>query len=733
MTLVWKTRNGALLQTEVGTIDVVNTFSAARSVYGWMGGMDGLRFLLQRIMNPLSQRLKALELDRDLRLMPLHAHILTSYGHLVGSLDDAQESFGGDIRTQVIGTTICALAHEYDPLTAVRLFCRYLLPYLFGEANPLLDLLQFQLTENSTLQRMINEGAARGLNNMFIDTAAALGIPEANSAWGPTKRGERDLDYGFTGPVGMIGGLLRWVTREGDSEYRTRSSAVARIAAYLKVVGYTIGDIQSWNGNGTPPVSMGTKSVILVLGGSSETDPFMEQIENAVDPRPLLHYQHKTTGAMLLTALGHVSDILPETLQEDFDQVCEYLEEVLTVEYTCRKGMIYAEYRWRDIDKKATPMALRLASVYFSHLAEQVAPCFDRIARQKYLNCVKGRSKKVMQPDEIRLGRFRATAASVAISIISRFAPGTFKKTHHVTKLCLSKPGWLSTVCGVLDLDDSFPMPKVVTLLASVHAGVSAAHESSGIPAASTEIIAWRQSIYSVVPSLLVEMKVSPEDFQLVCLDRFWANVKTEADGSIKSSNTVDVQRYEIVLDQLFSNKELSSRERLAEPCLGSPDISAPDSPLYLSLSAPLHYGDPHLCFMGWFQGSVAGTVGIMDVLKALLLSRVEPKVCPGHDGRPLEVVNVKTSTWEQEPQSKPCHREHSVFIPVGGDHCWTMFAAGQTVNQGGRIVFRCPECAEENYTRQQSAGEFPADSRPLCLVGFCELELSDEAPDPRI
>lgn len=70
---------------------------------------------------------------------------------------------------------------------------------------------------------------------MFIDTAAELGIPDANSAWGPTKRGERDRDYGSTGPVSMVGGLLRWVTQEGDSEYRTRSSAVTRVAAYLKV------------------------------------------------------------------------------------------------------------------------------------------------------------------------------------------------------------------------------------------------------------------------------------------------------------------------------------------------------------------------------------------------------------------------------------------------------------------------------------------------------------------
>ena len=49
MTLVRRTPSGSLIQTEVGMIDVVNTFSAARSVYGSMGGTEGLRFLLDRI------------------------------------------------------------------------------------------------------------------------------------------------------------------------------------------------------------------------------------------------------------------------------------------------------------------------------------------------------------------------------------------------------------------------------------------------------------------------------------------------------------------------------------------------------------------------------------------------------------------------------------------------------------------------------------------------------------
>ena len=122
MTLVWRTRSGSLIQIEVGTIDVVNTFSAARSVYGWMGGTEGLRFLLDRIRNPLGKRLQELELDQQLRLQPFRGLVLTSRGPLVAHMDDAQESFGGDTCTQVIGTTLCALAHEFDIVTAANLF-----------------------------------------------------------------------------------------------------------------------------------------------------------------------------------------------------------------------------------------------------------------------------------------------------------------------------------------------------------------------------------------------------------------------------------------------------------------------------------------------------------------------------------------------------------------------------------------------------------------------------------
>ena len=106
----------------------------------WMGGMDGLRVLLQRILNPSGQRFTDLKLDQYLRLMPVPARVLTSQGPLVAYLDDAQDYFGGDVPTQMIRTTIYAPNHEYNELTAVCLLCHCLLTQFFGEVRPLLDI-----------------------------------------------------------------------------------------------------------------------------------------------------------------------------------------------------------------------------------------------------------------------------------------------------------------------------------------------------------------------------------------------------------------------------------------------------------------------------------------------------------------------------------------------------------------------------------------------------------------
>ncbi|KAL8995033.1 MAG: hypothetical protein Q9169_005159 [Polycauliona sp. 2 TL-2023] len=716
MTLVWRTRSGSLMQTEVGTVDLVNTYSAARTVYGWMGGTDGLRFLLERIPNFLGQRLTDLKLDRSLRLMPFQGYVLTSHGPLVAQMNDPQESFGGDIRTQIIGTSLCALAHECELLTAARLFGRFLMPYLFGGPGPVVDALQSQLMENSTLQRIVNEGASRGLNRCFVETAAQLNLPLATQGWRRTKLGEQDRGYEFLGEVNMIGGFLKWIAQDGNSEYRTRSSCVARIAAYFKAIGYSIGGIETWDGEGTSPHPMGIKSLVLVLGGSSETDKYMEEHQQIPDTQMVLHYQYSTVGAMLLTALGNAPKIRPEVLQVDFEKIFEYVEDHLMIEYILEEGQLHATFHWTRDKKEPTALAVRLAAFYFADSAELVAPCFARIANEKHLDSIKEGSKRKMKPKRQELGRFRAITAAVAISIISRFAPETFKTAHHATALDLSLPDWLSSVCTILDQEKSLPISMVVTLLASVHA----AHDLDGIDALArtNNIIAWRNGIYSVVPSLLLDMEISKSCFHFVCLDVFWANVKVREDGSIRSSFTPSVVSYPVDNDEYSGNStNRTSLERLNDPHLGPANVSAPDCPLYLSLGTPVHTGEPDLCFVAWINGSVAGTVGIYDVLKALHLSLVEPEACPGHE-KPVEVVNIKTSVWAQDMYSRPTSKYHPLFVPASGDKCWAIFAAGQRLNEGCRVVFRCPACAIENYV-STLPGRSSQEEEHGCFIGF--------------
>ena len=733
MTLVWRTRSGSLIQTEVGTIDVVNTFSAARSVYGWLGGTEGLRFLLDRIRNPLGKRLHDLKLDQQLRLQPFRGLVLTSRGPLVAHMDDAQDSFGGDTRTQVIGTTLCALAHEFDTVTAANLFRRSLMPYLFEEKAPLLDAVHSQLLEVSTFQKILNEGASRGLNDLFLDTSTRLGLPITGQGWRQRKLGQDDKD-GFFGEVKMVAGFLKWFVDGRGIEYRTRSGCVARIAAYLKAVGYNMGSIQTWVGSGIPPSPLGSKCLLLVLGGSSETDPLMEGGEDVQTPNqpPRLHYQHSTTGVLLLTALGDAPKISPEALQEDFEQVFDYVENHLTIDYFPGIGAAFARYNWRIAKVDSTPTAIRLASVYFPASAELVAPCFNRIANENYLNLItERRFRGIINPGKKELGRFRAITASVVIAVVSRFAPKTFKTVRHATDMDLHDDQWLSDMCKTLDQVKNPSLSQVVQLLAELHVAPNDGAKQemtriSGSESRKMDKIAWRRSIYSVLPSFLFQfhMDFSPENVQFVCSDQSWANVKTEQDGSIRTTIGPGVQRYEIDISQPVRTTDSSDLEIQRDPMsahstLGPPKPSAPDCPLYLSLGTPVHTIDSSLCFVAWIDGEVAGTVGIRDVFYLLVVSNVEPQVCPGHD-HPMQFINIKTSIWAKNYWEKPQSRQHPIFMPARGDKCWALFAAGQMVFQAGRIVFRCPICAVENYKCSmpeslQSPGRDPRG----CFIGL--------------
>jgi hypothetical protein len=51
MALTFTTAAGRLLTTKVGPDGIVTTYNAAKSVYGWMGGMDGIKFLMSKILS----------------------------------------------------------------------------------------------------------------------------------------------------------------------------------------------------------------------------------------------------------------------------------------------------------------------------------------------------------------------------------------------------------------------------------------------------------------------------------------------------------------------------------------------------------------------------------------------------------------------------------------------------------------------------------------------------------
>lgn len=364
--------------------------------------------------------------------------------------------------------------------------------------------------------------------------------------------------------------------------------------------------------------------------------------------------------------------------------------------------------------------------MYFPASTEFVAPCFNRIANETYLSLVtERRFRGVISPDKKELGRFRAITASIVIAIVSRFASKTFKDVRHATNMDLYNDLWLSEMCKTIDQVKNPSLSQVVYLLAELHVAPDHDTDLQMIQANETrhtDKIAWRRGIYSIFPSYLFNMELSPANVQFICSDQSWANVKTRGDGSIRSTMGPGVQRYDIDIGQPSGTANLSDLEIQgdlvpAPSTFGPPELSAPDCPLYLSLGTPMHKIESSLCFVAWIDGAVAGTVGIRDVFYLLAVSNVEPEVCPGHD-RSMRFINIKASMWAQNYWEKPQSRQHPIFMPGRGDKCWAIFAAGQSVYVDGRIVFKCPTCAVENYA---DSIDSPSQRPPGFFVGLLQ------------
>lgn len=87
------------------------------------------------------------------------------------------------------------------------------------------------------LDRLINEGASRGLHKLFDQNLAALSIPAISEIlpgrWYPSDQS----DYVY------VVGLLKWLTSDDTGSYRTRSAVTAQVATCLRVVGYSISNV----------------------------------------------------------------------------------------------------------------------------------------------------------------------------------------------------------------------------------------------------------------------------------------------------------------------------------------------------------------------------------------------------------------------------------------------------------------------------------------------------------
>ena len=348
MTLVWQTQRDELIQIQMSIIDIVNTWSAAASVYEWLEETERLLFLFDRLSfrNKFRERLCELNLDHQLRLQSLRAFVLTSNESLIAHIDDMQDSFKDDLRTQIIDTIICALTHELDRFTAANLFRRFLMPYLFDEKILLLNILHSQLLETSTLQKIINEESSRDLNDLFLKTAATLDVSFTDQEWRNTMSFVNRDDFSSR-EVHLIVEFFKWLVNETELEYRIRNVFVTRVAVYLKVVGHSIGSIHFWIDHKRVSSSIDARCLLLIFEKFSKTDICMFDSKDVqiIKSQPRFHYQFSTINALLLSAIKIVVDIASETLQKDFQHIFVYIQKHLKIIYEIENGSTYATYK----------------------------------------------------------------------------------------------------------------------------------------------------------------------------------------------------------------------------------------------------------------------------------------------------------------------------------------------------------------------------------------------------
>ena len=765
MTLVFKASpQGSLQQVQVGPVDVVATVAAANSVWGWMGGLAGIKSTLN-LGRSFSKGKKGVSCFADPNLLPISCKILTYSGVAAFRFEDTAEAFGGDPSSQMLGLTLCALAYELKSNSAIELFMTYLAPGLLrqevGSVEGLREALHTQL--NDKIDSILNEGAARGLSDRFYGAISALDLTRLDQN-SPRYKGWGKSDGKWAPEWYMLGGFLKWLGSGAEGQYRTRSAAVARLAACLKEVGYyKIARIRCWNGIGVRPAFHG---VLLVAGGTSETDSFMDQGPfHRSEFVFVSHYYFATTGAMLLNSLQTKCDTSPEVFQQFFEDIDAEVRSQLTFGWrfnplsaenigTSRASVLQAYPQWKRSQYRCSRIAVRLAAFFFPQSAEVIAQFYESIANESVLCIIKQNSKSDPRNEGLRdeLIRYRIITASICLSVIGCIAGEGFNSLQHSTTLHLRNSRALESLSEGVDklATSSLPFTDVVIQIAAIHCAKSpyvrerslSDEEDRYTAAESSSIIGCRNGAFAVLPELLFSMScpLSVSMLGLRCVDSFIGNLIVQKDQFIRSLRTGTILQREMnqqifqTLSQPHSDDDGEAQLALQANdniFLGPPALRPPDTPLYLNIERPIDCDEPLLGLCGRIKGEVVGNVGIPNILMNLFFSLEasknngdpSPGICATHPApsssspqqdTSLRMLNIPASIWGLAPNGKPTGDPHvHTYVPVQGDSAWAIFIVGE---YDCRITFGCAFCAAAGAALDPNSDN---ENNKVVLIGY--------------
>jgi hypothetical protein len=700
MTLVFRAQAGPLQQVQVGLPDIMSTLSLAQSAWGWVGGLRVVSNMLTNINGAFTEN-AVQRLAVPIQVGPSVFRLFTS---CKVCSDDSHPPFGEDFPTQLVGLSICAFAHIFGGKISVELFMKFLAPALLKlpEAH---ESLYLQLIDNHT--KILNEGATRGLTEIFTAAVDQLKQPY----WNPLhrqKEKQTNTDGVAISDMFYVNSFLRWVTVTEKETYFTRCNVVMQLAACMRAVGYCIGEIQVWDGAGDRPRAFGSNSVVLVTGGTWDTDPFLEHQDSCVMPTYIHHYHFSTAGAMFSNALGNNVNIPPEVFQTLFEYTHSYVKSRLRLNWTAKRDRPHVRKRgetenlfvkadWARQETKPTGISVRLASLFFPQSAPFLGPCYEQLSNLESLEYILQRNCGYDNEQQQRdLATFSVITVSIVIAVASVLAGKDFINLGHCVNLNLNldldSDHWQRILCPMVDdtLPGRLDLSRAVFLLAAVHAGCD--------PSISRNInfkddlIGWRNGIYTVQPAVIAEMDLASNAPVLGCHQGFCANTAVRPNGAIISSSEslyVDNSpRSEI--DQSTSIEDLP----LSTPYVGFPEKKYADIPLYLNVERSPFADEPEILLNGRVEGRSIGTAGIKDAMITLVLSQGQEN-CSGHE-RMIKVVNITASKWVAKKIYKPVGQWGNIhsFISVRENPAWALFLAGQSYHFDGRVVHHCFNCA---------------------------------------